>query len=216
MFIRAYLRASTSEQDATRAKSLLEQFAKESNQKIASWFIENESGTKSDRPELLRLLKDSMKGDIILVESVDRLSRLKRDDWESLRASINSKGLRVVSVDLPTSHAAMKSENADEFTARMLDAVNNMMLDMLAAIARKDYDQRRERQKQGIKKAKQEGKYKGRPVDQKLHQTIHDLLERGFSIRKTAEIARCAPSTVQRVVRIVNAKEIKVESAYIC
>lgn len=199
MFIRAYLRASTSEQDASRAKSLLEQFAKESNQKIASWFIENESGTKSDRPELLRLLKDSMKGDVILVESVDRLSRLKRDDWESLRASINSKGLRVVSVDLPTSHAAMKQQNADEFTSRMLDAVNNMMLDMLAAIARKDYEQRRERQKQGISKAKQQGKYKGRPVDAKLHQKIHELLNKNFSVRKVADIVGCAPSTVQRV-----------------
>jgi DNA invertase Pin-like site-specific DNA recombinase len=164
-----------------------------------SWFVENESGTKTDRPELLRLLKDSLKGDIILVESVDRLSRLKRDDWESLRASINSKGLRVVAVDLPTSHAAMREETSDEFTSRMLDAVNNMMLDMLAAIARKDYEQRRERQKQGINKAKQDGKYKGRPTDEKLHQKINKLLVKGFSVRKTAEIVGCAPSTVQRV-----------------
>lgn len=199
LFIRAYLRASTSEQDANRAKSLLEQFAKESNHKIASWFVENESGAKAERPELMRLLHDSLPGDIILVESVDRLSRLKREDWESLRACINSKGLRVVSVDLPTSHAAMKSESSDEFTSRMLDAVNNMMLDMLAAIARKDYEQRRERQKQGIKKAKQEGKYKGRPIDEQLHQKIHTLLNKGFTVRKTAEIAGCAPSTVQRV-----------------
>jgi DNA invertase Pin-like site-specific DNA recombinase len=204
VFIRAYLRASTSEQDATRAKSLLEQFAKESNQKIASWFIENESGAKSERPELLRLLKDSMKGDIILVESVDRLSRLKRDDWESLRASINSKGLRIVSVDLPTSHAAMKSENADEFTGRMLDAVNNMMLDMLAAIARKDYEQRRERQKQGINKARSLGKYRGRPIDKDMHEKIIALLDKGFSVRKTAEIAQCAPSTVQRAKTLNN------------
>lgn len=199
MFIRAYLRASTSEQDANRAKSLLEQFAKESNHKIASWFVENESGAKAERPELMRLLHDSLPGDIILVESVDRLSRLKRDDWESLRAIINSKGLRVVAIDLPTSHAAMREESSDEFTNRMLNAVNNMMLDMLAAIARKDYEQRRERQKQGIKNAKLEGKYKGRPVDDKLHQKVKELLAKGFSIRKTAEIVGCAPSTVQRV-----------------
>lgn len=199
MFIRAYLRASTSEQDANRAKSLLEQFAKESNKKIASWFIENESGAKAQRPELMRLLNDSLPGDIILVESVDRLSRLKRDDWESLRSNINSKGLRVVSVDLPTSHAGMKSENSDEFTSRMLDSVNNMMLDMLAAIARKDYEQRRERQKQGIEQAKLQGKYKGRPIDKQLHEKIHELLDKGFSIRKTAKIANCAPSTVQRI-----------------
>ena len=199
MFIRAYLRASTSEQDATRAKSLLEQFAKESNQKIASWFIENESGAKSQRPELMRLLNDSLEGDIILIESVDRLSRLKGDDWQSLRAMINSKGLRVVSIDLPTSHAAIKSANSDEFTSRMLDAVNNMMLDMLAAIARKDYEQRRERQKQGIDKARSQGRYKGRPVNENMHKKIHELLKKGFSIRKTAEIIGCAPSTVQRV-----------------
>ncbi len=199
MFIRAYLRASTSEQDANRAKSFLEQFAKESNQKIASWFIENESGAKADRPELMRLLHDSLEGDIILVESVDRLSRLKRDDWESLRASINSKGLRVVAIDLPTSHAAMREESTDEFTNRMLDAVNNMMLDMLAAIARKDYEQRKERQKQGIEKAKSEGLYKGRPKNHELHDKVSTLLAKGFSVRETARLASCAPSTVQRI-----------------
>lgn len=40
-----------------------------------------------------------------------------------------------------------------------------MMLDMLAAIARKDYEDRRRRQTQGIDKAKAAGAYKGRPED---------------------------------------------------
>ncbi|SFU66900.1 Resolvase, N terminal domain [Xenorhabdus koppenhoeferi] len=52
----------------------------------------------------------------------------------------------------------------------------DMMLDMLAAVARKDYEDRRRRQAQGVKKARQEGKYKGRPVDKKLHQKIEGLL----------------------------------------
>lgn len=199
MFIRAYLRASTSEQDASRAKCQLQNFAEQHGHKIASWFIENESGAKAERPELIRMIKDSLDGDIILVEAVDRLSRLKRADWDALRATIQVKKLRVVAIDLPTSHAAMSINQQDEFTCRMLDAVNSMMLDMLAAIARKDYEQRRERQKQGIIKAKQERKYKGRPVDEKLHQKIYDLLDKSFSIRKTAEIAGCAVSTVQRV-----------------
>lgn len=199
MFVRAYLRASTQDQDASRAKSTLEKFSEDANKQVANWFIENESGAKAERPELLRLLHDSQHGDVILVESVDRLSRLKRDDWESLRATINAKGLWVVSVDLPTSHAAMNSDNNDEFTARMLDAVNNMMLDMLAAIARKDYEQRRERQKQGIEKAKIDGKYRGRRANKVVHEKVHALLEKGFSVRKTAEIVGCAPSTVQRL-----------------
>ena len=46
----------------------------------------------------------------------------------------------------------------DETTARMFDAVNNMMLDMPAAIARQDYTTRRERAAQGVEKAKAAGK----------------------------------------------------------
>lgn len=59
MFLRAYLRASTKEQDANRAKDDLIAFAKERGLKIAAFYIENESGASLDRPELFRLLSDS-------------------------------------------------------------------------------------------------------------------------------------------------------------
>ena len=45
---------------------------------------------------------------------------------------------------------------------------------MAAAIARKDYEQRRERQAQGIEKAKAAGKYQGRPVDEDLHKRVKE------------------------------------------
>lgn len=138
-------------------------------------------------------------GDVILVESIDRLSRLHANDWKKLRIEIDQKGLRVVALDLPTSHQAMRADEGDEFTNRMLDAVNSMMLDMMAAIARKDYEQRRERQQQGIINAKAEGKYKDRPVDSDKHRRIAELLSAGFSIRKTAEHAGASTYTVQKV-----------------
>ena len=72
------------------------------------------------------------------------------------------KELKVISLDLPTSHIALAPEISDEFTNSMIKAINNMMMDMLAAISRKDYEDRRRRQKQGIEKAMNEGKYKGR------------------------------------------------------
>lgn len=59
------------------------------------------------------------------------------------------KYLAIVSLDLPTSHLALSSTVSDDFTRSMLKAVNGMMLDMLAAIARKDYEDRR-RQAEGI------------------------------------------------------------------
>ncbi|WP_163650717.1 recombinase family protein [Modicisalibacter sp. 'Wilcox'] len=201
MFVRAYLRASTHDQDASRANDQLEAFAEERGQVIASRYVENASGATPDRPELRRLLSEARSGDVLLVESIDRLSRLPAAAWKRLRSDIEGKGLRVVAVDLPTSHQAMTASSSDEFTARMLDAINSMMLDMMAAIARKDYEQRRERQAQGIERAKQEGRFKGRPVDAEKHARIAELLALGCSVRRTAELAGASTFTVQRVKR---------------
>lgn len=67
-------------------------------------YLENASGAAADQPELLRLLKDARKGDVLLMESINRFSRLPVDDWAKLKAAIDSKGLRIVALDLPSSH----------------------------------------------------------------------------------------------------------------
>lgn len=104
---------------------------------------------------------DSKPGDVLLIEQVDRLSHLNDADWRKLRAELDQRQIRVVALDLPTSW--MMADAKDEFTARIFSAMNGMMLDMLAAISRKDCDDRRRRAAQGIAKAKLEGRYKGRP-----------------------------------------------------
>lgn len=199
MFIRSYLRASTIEQDANRANAALEQFAADHGQVVASTYTENASGTEANRPELLRLLKDARKGDVLLVESIDRLSRMEDPNWRMLKTTIDSKGLRIVALDLPTSHLALRVTQGDEFTSRMLGAINNMMIEMMAAIARKDYQQRRERQAQGIAKAKSSGAYKGRPIDTDLHKRVRELLAAKLGIRATARHAGCSTTTVLKI-----------------
>ncbi|RDH41182.1 recombinase family protein [Zooshikella ganghwensis] len=76
MRVYGYLRASTNEQDASRAKNELEEFAARNNLTIAYWFIEHESGASLKRPELFRLIEIAQPGGILLVEQVDRISRL--------------------------------------------------------------------------------------------------------------------------------------------
>ncbi|EAB6717708.1 recombinase family protein [Escherichia coli] len=200
MFIRAYLRASTKEQDASRAKSQLEAFAKERGSKIAATYIENESGASLARPELFRLLADCQEGDILLIEQVDRLSRLTGADWERLKDEIRKRRIRIVALDLPTSHQ-MLSAKQDDFTARMLEAVNGMMLDMLAAIARKDYEDRRRRQAQGIAKAKAEGTYKGRPEDKARNAAITKMLQGGQSWNSIIAATGASRSTLARLAK---------------
>jgi len=193
----AYLRASTKEQDAGRAKDVLVQFANDHDLVISAFFEENESGAKLQRPELFRLLEIAQKGDVVLVEQIDRISRLKDDDWCSLKSTIKVKGLRVVSLDLPTSHQF--AVVSDEFTGRMLSAINDLMLDMLAAIARKDYEDRRRRQKEGIVKAKSEGRYPGRPVDIELQQKIEGMLSDKKSYDYIQHVLGCSRSTISKV-----------------
>lgn len=193
----AYLRASTAEQDASRAKEQLIEFAEKSNLKISNFFTENESGAKLKRPELFRLLDIAQYDDILLVEQIDRISRLNDKDWSHLKQLIKSKGIRVVSLDLPTSHQLMK--HGDEFTSRMLTAINDLMLDMLAAVARKDYQDRRRRQKEGISKARAQGKYKGRGENKKLHESIGMLLKEGKSYTAIMELLGCARGTIAKV-----------------
>lgn len=193
--IYGYLRASTKEQDASRAKQTLEAFAKNASQTVSGWFVENESGATLKRPELFRLLEIAQQSDILLVEQVDRISRLNAQDWEQLKSQIKSKGITIVSLDLPTSHQFM-STKSDDFTHRMLAAINSMMLDMLAAVARKDYEDRKRRQSEGIAKAKREGKYRGRPINQTLRRNIQALIKDGCSISEIVDTIRCSNKTV--------------------
>ena len=196
----AYLRASTQEQNANRAREELQIFADKHNLTISAWFIEHESGATLKRPELFRLLEIAEHGDAILVEQVDRISRLSTEDWHTLKNRIIDKGLRIVALDLPTSHQFTQS-NRDNFTDRMIDALNGLMLDVLAAVARKDYEDRRKRQAQGIKKAQQQGKYRGRQRDDKLRAKIDRLLEAGNTYRDIVDTLGCSKSTIASVSR---------------
>ncbi|NNU59091.1 recombinase family protein [Ochrobactrum soli] len=200
MFTRAYLRASTKEQDALRARAELEAFASERGLTIAATYTENESGASLQRPELFRLLADSRPGDILLVEQVDRLSRLNATDWERLRSEIRQRQVRVVALDLPTSWQLI-STGCDDFTSRMAEAINGMLLDMLAAIARKDYEDRRRRQAQGIAKAKNDGKYAGRPENLKKNEAIIGMLRAGQSWNAIVKATGCSRSTLARLAK---------------
>lgn len=204
MFVRAYLRASTKFQDATRAKRQLEVFAAERSLNIAAFYIENESGASLQRPALFELIADATVGDILLIEQVDRLSRLNEVDWEALKQALNAKQIKVVAIDLPTSW--IMAAPADDFTARMFSAINGMMLDMLAAISRKDYTNRRERAAQGIQKAKAAGKYQGRVEDTVRNALIQKHLKAGQSSwNEIMVLVGCSRGTVAKQAALLKA-----------
>jgi DNA invertase Pin-like site-specific DNA recombinase len=138
---------------------------------------------------------------VLLIEQVDRLSRLNEANWKRLRAELDSRSVRVVALDLPTSW--MLAAPADDFTARMFGAVNSMMLDVLAAVARKDYEDRRRRQTQGIAKAKSEGRYRGRPEDAERNKAITSMLRSGMPWATIVKATGASRSTLSRLTKVL-------------
>ena len=199
MFVRAYLRASTSEQDATRPRAVLDAFAAERGLTIAATYVENESGAKLARPELFRLLSDCRPGDVLLIEQADRLSRLTEGDWCELRAEIKARHIRIVALDLPTSWSL--AVPLDEFTARMLGSINAILLDVLAAVVRKGYEDRKRRTVEGQAKAKAAGAYKGRKEDTARNDGIAAMLKAGRSYSQIQAATGCARATVAKIAK---------------
>jgi DNA invertase Pin-like site-specific DNA recombinase len=74
-----------------------------------------------------------------------------------------------------------------------------MLLKLALQMARDNYEDRRERQRQGIKLARIAGRYTGRKADTKVHDRIVALRTAGHSIPETARLAGCSQSQVKRI-----------------
>lgn len=196
MTVRIYVRASTKDQDAERALGDLKEFANIIHGDTIE-YIENESGTKLDRPVLNKLLDDAENGDMLLVESVDRLSRLKQDDFEVLKGRIKDKGLKLVVSDLPTTHVLMNAD--DTITSSILNLVNNLLIDLLATMARLDNEKRIERIKQGLERSGY--KPSGKKADTAKHERIKELVKKGLTKEEIAKAVNCGVATVYRVIK---------------
>ncbi|WP_426101921.1 recombinase family protein [Pseudomonas sp. PSPC3-3] len=203
-----YLRASTKDQDANRAKALLEAFAAEKGLVIVGIYSENISGTKLNRPELLALLDNAESGDVLLVESVDRLSRLSHVDWDILKATIKAKGLRLVIADLPTSWQMA----TDGIAGEVMRVINDMLIDLMATMARLDQDKRVERIKQGLENKKidePEWKPAGKSKNADLWAKVQTLMVKHptMSAEQVSKLADCGVATVYRIKREMNAAQ---------
>jgi len=198
-----YLRASTTDQDAERAKQSLLDFAQGKSLQVADVYAENISGTKLERPELSRLLASASAGDVLLVESVDRLSRLTMAEWDSLKTTIKSKGLRLVVADMPTTHQMLTLRDDGDIGTRIMLVINEMLVDLMATMARLDQEKRVERIKQGLDNKRARGeKVGGKGRDQKKWDKVADLLKRdGFKVEEIAKIADVGVATVYRIKR---------------
>lgn len=147
------------------------------------------------------MLDAAENGDVLLVESVDRLSRLSQADWDTLKTTIKAKGLRLVVADLPTSHMLVEAKG---ITGQIMDMINNMLIDLMATMARLDQEKRVERIKQGLenkKAADPQWKPAGKGRNVANWMKVQKLMQEHptMSAEMIAKLTDCGVATVYRI-----------------
>ena len=178
MSVVGYARVSTTDQDLTIQENALTAAG------ATVMFWEQKSGTTTDnRTELRRAINYLRRGDILLVTRIDRLARSLRD-LQNILHELKDKGAGLKATEQPidTSTSAGKC-----------------FLDMLGVFAEFENNLRRERQAEGIAKAKAQGKYKGRPPSIPVEK-IRQLREQGWAVYDIAKQLNIHRSSVYRVL----------------
>lgn len=176
-----YARTSTSPQDHALQLDALQAAGCE------RVFVETGSGSRSDRPELAKLLSEARKGDQIVVWRLDRLARILCHLIE-LSADLQRRGIGFRSV----------TESIDATTPS-----GRFMFHILAALGQMEVEIIRERTRAGLAAADSRGRRGGRPaaLDETKVRAAKAMLSSGDM--SAAEVARqlgCAPSTLYRHV----------------
>jgi len=149
-------------------------------------FKEKESGAKTERVELERMLDYVRDGDIVKVTKLCRLARNTKHLLEIVEYLDEKKvSLQVLNLGIDTS-----------------SPTGRLMLTMIGAVASFERQLLLERQAEGIAIAKQKGKYLGRKATAMAKaEDVKLLVAEGLSKRLIAERLRISLSSVHRIVK---------------
>lgn len=175
-----YARVSTEGQELT---AQLEQLQSAGVDKV---YKEKASGVKQDRPQLAAMLDHLREGDTVVICKLDRIARSTKhllaivEVLESMKVSF-----KVLNISLDTSTPTGK-----------------LMLSMLAAVGQFEREMMLERQREGIRIAKDAGAYKGRkPTAQAQAAKVMDLISQGKTKQAVADELNIGVASVYRVLK---------------
>ena len=137
-------------------------------------FTDKLSGKDTNRPQLQSVLNHVREGDTLHVHSFDRLARNLND----LNGMVNDLVQRGVTVKFH-----MESLTFEPQANGGLSPYHELLMQLLGAVAQFERANMRERQREGIVKAKEAGKYKGRkPLSDKVE--VIEALKQALSTGK--------------------------------
>lgn len=176
-----YARVSTQDQDYELQVEALKKVG--CHKIFAEKISASSTGNRTQLSECLNYLRE---GDTLVVTRIDRLARSLRD-LQNLVHELKAQGIDLKATEQPidTSTAAGKA-----------------FLDMLGVFAEFETNLRRERQAEGIAKAKKAGRYKGRkPTAREKSNRVIDLIEQGMTRQAVADELGIGIASVYRILK---------------
>ncbi len=160
-----YHRTSTREQHLERGIAEITAYCEQNQLELERIFTDQQTGKNFNRPRYQVLKEDVLRsGDELIITEVDRLGRNKRDTLKELQY-FRDHNIRVKILELPTT--LMDISKLDNTMAQMLmETVNNMLIELYAAMAQAEIEKKEKRQREGIEAKKARGDWNdyGRPA----------------------------------------------------
>ncbi|MBS1098657.1 recombinase family protein [Gluconobacter sphaericus] len=179
-----YARTSTHDQQYG-LQSQIDELKEQGCERVYS---EQVSGTQRDRQELTKLLDNLRPDDVLYVTRPDRLARNTQHLLEIIEL-LEQKGCSLVILSMGGSQLDTRN------------ATSKLMLTMLGAIAEFERALMKERQQEGIAKAKEQGKYRGRkPTAMAQSQDIKKMKSDGISVTDIAKKLNISRMSVYRAL----------------
>ena len=186
-----YVRVSSKSQESNSSIESQKQLLVQNGIKEENILVEIGSAANEikNRPVFEKLLKEKLKeNDLLMVTKIDRCSR-NTLEFLKLQDILFKKNITFVALDLPTS----------------LDlATNKLIATTLSGIAEFENNRRKERQREGIRVAQKEGKYRGRKtvIDPRLIAKVKDLKEnKKLSVTEIARLTQKSRATIYKVLK---------------
>lgn len=172
-----YIRVSSVDQNDSRQLDGLE---------LDKIYREKVSGRGREREQLIQCMDYLREGDTLFVHSIDRLARNQRD-LQNIVHELVEKG---VSIKFVTENIHVDSEP---------NPMRDMILSVFAGQAQFEVDLIKERQREGIRKAKERGQQLGRqPLKPKKVKEIYERLDKKQSVKKISNEMEIGASTVYK------------------
>lgn len=185
-----YHRISTKEQHTDRGVLEIEAFCKEKSITLSGMFCDKQTGKNFNRPEYQFIRNRIQPGDTLIITEMDRLGRNKAEILKELQF-FRSTGVYVIILEIPTTQQDY-SKLGSEMAKLIMEAINNMLIEMYAVFAQLEIEKKEKRQRDGISAKKRRGEWDdyGRPaaMDYKTFAAAYSQVEQGS--KKPTELRR--------------------------